>query len=224
MEPTVRAIDLTYCIGSRTLWTDLNFEVSAGSFTALTGPSGSGKTTLLNCIGLLDRPTAGELTVCGHSTSGISERRARALRRTAIGYLFQDFALVEADSIRDNVALAAPVGLGRRERLDRVSAALDAVGLAGRQKEKVFVLSGGEQQRVALARILVRQPELILADEPTASLDRSNAAMVLDLLREQAEAGAAVIIVSHDPWVVSQCDREVSLATETARETAVFIS
>ena len=114
------------------------------------------------------------------------------------------------------------VGLGRRERLDRVSAALDAVGLAGRQKEKVFVLSGGEQQRVALARILVRQPELILADEPTASLDRSNAAMVLDLLREQAESGAAVLIVSHDPWVVSQCDREVSLASEAARETAVF--
>ena len=211
MESVVRAVDLSYRLGHRALWDGLSFEVVSGALTSLTGPSGAGKSTLLNCIGLLDQPSEGALFLSGQPVAGLSNREARSLRRTHIGYLFQDFALIEADSIFDNVALAAPPGIGRKACAERVRNALSVVGLGGREKDKAFILSSGEQQRVALARILVREPPLILADEPTASLDRANAALVLQLLRGLADNGAAIVIVSHDPWVVSHCDRDVSL-------------
>lgn len=212
MEPIVQAHNVGYSIGPRTLWRGLTLELAPGVMTALTGPSGAGKSTMLNCLGLLDRPSEGELVINGEATKEMTESQARKLRRDVIGYLFQDFALIDTDSVYDNVALAAPVELSRKERKARISAALATVGLTGREQEKAYVLSGGEQQRVAMARILVRDPALVLADEPTASLDRVNAQVVLDLLRARADQGATVVIVSHDPWVVGHCDERVELA------------
>ncbi|AWB83465.1 ABC transporter ATP-binding protein [Corynebacterium liangguodongii] len=216
--PLINVTDACYTIGSRTLWRGLNLEVEPAEMVAITGPSGAGKTTLLNCIGLIDRFTAGRLSILNRDLSAPKESVARRFRRQELGYLFQDFALVEADSVIDNVRLALPPGTSRRDAVEKIRAALDVVGLSEKrrniEKSKVYELSGGEQQRVALARLIVRNPRIILADEPTASLDRENGEMTLRLMRLRAEAGAAVVVVSHDPWVVDHCDREFRIAME----------
>ncbi|WP_448854193.1 ATP-binding cassette domain-containing protein [Corynebacterium frankenforstense] len=166
----------------------------------------------------------------GADVTEASARKRMSRRRNQVGYLFQDYALIDNETVAENIALAAP-GLrelhhhlggeahrrdkavpfrwlrGRGERTRLVSDALVQVGLAGRERDKVFQLNGGEQQRVAVAGLLVRRPALVLADEPTASLDRRNAALILEKLAELAAGGAAVVVVSHDPWVVDHCDR-----------------
>jgi putative ABC transport system ATP-binding protein len=187
--------------GGRVLWRDLSFVVERGEVLALTGPSGSGKSTMLDCIGFIDSLDAG--TVCIDGTSvGRSRRRARLLRRDHLGYLFQDFGLVPDMTVDANVAIGRP---GRaRSGFSRTSTAgaLERVGLVGRGNSRVHDLSGGEQQRVALARLLVKQPDVILADEPTSALDADNARMVLDVLADFAADGAAVIVATHASAVV----------------------
>lgn len=196
---------------SRTLWDGINLRISAGECVGVTGSSGCGKSTLLNCIGLLDSFDSGQLFIDGAELSEASARMRMRYRRKAIGYLFQDYALIDNDSVEQNILLAAPSGVSSRKTASSVAQALDAVGLAGRQRERVFQLSGGEQQRVAMARLLVRQPGIVLADEPTASLDRDNAGVILQHLHRLARGGAAIMIVSHDPWVTEQCDRLIRL-------------
>lgn len=197
----------------RTVWSGIDLTVREGERVGLTGPSGCGKSTLLNCIGLLESLDSGELRLDGEELSRASARTRMRHRRHSIGYLFQDYALIDNDTVAQNVLLAAPRAArrgrpGKRRLLDE---ALAAVGLAGRDEEKVFQLSGGEQQRVAMARLLARRPGIVLADEPTASLDRENATVILGHLEALAAEGAAVLIVSHDPWVIGQCDRSIEL-------------
>ncbi|AKK11590.1 ABC transporter ATP-binding protein [Corynebacterium uterequi] len=207
-------------ITKRWLWQHLNFSLQPGEVLVLTGPSGCGKSTLLNCIGLLDDLTTGEIHAFGRPYSRLSGRQQRNLRRNNIGYLFQDFALIDNSSIEANLRIASRSDHRRAELAGLITASLDAVGLAGRHKDIIHTLSGGEQQRVAVARLLLRQPELILADEPTASLDRDNASAVLGLLKQAAHNGAGVIIVSHDPWVISHCDTTYSLVGNATSEPA----
>lgn len=195
--------------GGRTLWEDLSFTVGAGEVVALTGPSGCGKSTLLDCVGHIDRVDSGTITVSGVD-AGRSARRARLLRRDNIGYLFQDFGLVHDATVGANVDLARPTGRGRR-RGTSTAAALEQVGLGGRSTHRAYELSGGEQQRVALARLLVKQPSVILADEPTSALDDGNATMVLDRLDAFAADGAAVLIATHAPSVTARAARVVTL-------------
>ncbi|KHO30727.1 peptide ABC transporter ATPase [Corynebacterium minutissimum] len=204
--------DGQYSIGQRTLWSGVNADITAGQMVAISGPSGCGKTTLLNCLGLLDSFSGGSMRVLGHDVMNMKERQARKLRRTEIGYLFQDFALVDVDSVADNVAVALPPATPEGRKASIIADALEKVGLAGREAEKAYSLSGGEQQRVSFARILVRSPRLILADEPTAALDTRNADRVMALLQEQAQAGAAVIVVTHDDRVRQQCDSTFDLS------------
>lgn len=207
MEKKVELFDVSFAIGGRPLWEGVDMELPAGVVSAITGPSGSGKTSLLHCLGLLERFSSGTYVLEGEDVSAVSARRARQLRREKIGYLFQDFAIIENDTVAQNVEIAAERGVRRKARQQLVADALQAVGLGGRGADKTFVLSGGEQQRVALARLLVRKPPLVLADEPTAALDRHNASMVLSLLRTLAlDNDSAVLVVSHDPWVLEQCD------------------
>lgn len=211
-DSRIRASALAKAFGSRVLWRGLNFSVNAGEMVAVTGPSGSGKSTLLNCIGLLQPVTAGSVSVGSVELTALRGGSARRFRRDHLGYLFQNYALVDNATISENLRIAVDA----RPRRHRPSAAelehtLDRVGLGGRGKEPVYQLSGGEQQRLALARVMVRRPRVVLADEPTGALDHANADMVIAALRSFAEAGAAVLVATHSDHVVSMCDRELVL-------------
>ncbi len=203
---------LTMTYGTRTLWRDLDLTVPSGTMAALVGPSGSGKSTLLNCIGLLAEPTWGRIAFDGRDLTTLRSGAARRFRRDELGYLFQNYALVEDATVRENMAVAHRArrrrGAAARALTDE---ALNWVGVADRLDEKVARLSGGEQQRVALARLLVKKPRLVLADEPTGALDRANTEAVIALLRGLASAGACVLIATHDDWVQNACDTRIVL-------------
>ncbi|MCX4906835.1 ABC transporter ATP-binding protein [Streptomyces sp. NBC_00878] len=199
--------NLSKSFGRRTLWSDVTFTVSRGEMLALVGPSGSGKSTLLNCLGLLDRPSAGAIRHEGKDITRFGRREIRGFRSSILGYLFQNYALIENATVAENLKVAVkPQRSSRSEVGTAIAKALDRVGLGEREKEKIYHLSGGEQQRVALARLMVKQPALVLADEPTGALDHDNATMVVDILREMSKAGCAVVIATHDDRVQDRCD------------------
>ncbi|MFD6637043.1 ATP-binding cassette domain-containing protein [Micromonospora chalcea] len=195
--------------GTRTLWSDLSFTVDQGQVVAVVGSSGSGKSTLLNCLGLLEPVNAGEIVIGGRDITRFRAGAQRRFRRDTLGYLFQNYALIENATIAFNLNVAVTTR-ARRSR-DEFEAALEQVGLGGRGKERVYRLSGGEQQRVALARLLVKKPTLVLADEPTGALDSDNATMVISVLRGMAESGCAVVIATHSKHVESNCDSTLDL-------------
>ena len=196
---------------------DLDLDVADGEFVAFVGRSGAGKTTLLSLIGGLDRIQAGSIVVGTtrlHEASGDS---LAAFRRSTIGFVFQDYGLVPTLTALENVELAATFA-GRRpaERRDRARSILAAVGLADRVDHRPAQLSGGESQRVAIARSLINEPAVLLADEPTGNLDGASAATVLDLLRAvHRERGCTLIVVTHSDTVAAQADRVVRLTTKT---------
>jgi putative ABC transport system ATP-binding protein len=194
---------ITKAFGPNSLWSGLSFSVGRGEMLALTGPSGAGKSTLLNCLGLLERMDSGTIQVGGRTITNLRAAGRRRFRRDTVGYLFQSYALIENASVDANLAVA-----GRREAF---GSALRAVGLEGRGQEPVYQLSGGEQQRVAVARLLVKKPTVILADEPTAALDTDNTDLVLTLLRELADGGCAVVLATHSKEVEGRCDNTLAL-------------
>jgi putative ABC transport system ATP-binding protein len=194
---------ITKAFGANPLWSELSFSVGRGEMFALTGPSGAGKSTLLNCLGLLERVDSGTIQVSGRSITNLRAASRRRFRRDTLGYLFQNYALIENASVDTNLAVA-----GRREAF---ASALRAVGLEGRGQEPVYRMSGGEQQRVAVARLLIKKPTVILADEPTAALDTDNTDLVLTLLRELADGGCAVVVATHSKEVEGRCDSALNL-------------
>ena len=208
----LRAEDVGVEISGRQIVAGFSLSVRPGERVAIVGPSGSGKTTVLNALGLLSGIDAGEIRYSGERVDGCSRRRRRRLYRGQVGSVIQDYALIERWSIGDNVA--APLkargvrGARRREGIDE---ALATVGLAGREGEPVAGLSGGEKQRVAIARLLAARPRIVLADEPTGSLDPENRDAVLDELAALAEAGSGIVVVTHDPAVAEWTDRVVRL-------------
>lgn len=192
----------------------LDLVLRRSDFAALIGPSGSGKSTLLNVIGLLDRPTSGELSVLGQPTSTLDDAQRTALRASTIGFVFQFHHLIEAFSALENVLMPWMLAHGRpdEEVLGWGRHLLEAVGLADFVDRKPREMSGGQQQRVAVARALVTRPALLLADEPTGNLDTSTAAGVFDLFRRfNADLGCAVLLVTHDPRLATACDRTIEL-------------
>lgn len=191
----------------------VDLTVQPGEMLALTGPSGSGKSTLLNLAGLIDRPDSGEIRLCGRHVTSIGEEQATQLRRDAIGFVFQGFNLVPVMTVAENVDYPLFLaGVQTTERHRRVAAMLRAVGLESHARHRPDALSGGQRQRVAIARALVKGPRLVIADEPTASLDSHTADQVLDLMRECGQAaGAAFLIASHDPRLVQRCNRVIGL-------------
>ncbi len=193
---------------------DIDLRVEQGEFAALIGPSGSGKSTLLNLVGLLDRPTAGEVWVQGERTDQLDDDALTRLRARSLGFVFQFHHLIGALSAAENVmmALAADQPRLTREMRLRSVAALAEVGLADRADEDPRRLSGGQQQRVAIARALVRRPPLVLADEPTGNLDTRSADDVFTLMRRfNQETGIAFLLVTHDPRIAARCDRTIEL-------------
>jgi len=191
----------------------VTMAIERAQFVAITGPSGSGKSTLLNLVGALDRPTSGTVRVAGKDLSHLSEAEQTILRRDRIGFVFQFFNLLPTLSALENVML--PALLASRDRASTAATArklLDRVGLGHRHDHRPDTLSGGEMQRVAVARALVQDPPLLLADEPTGNLDAHSGTEVLRLLREATgESGRTVIVVTHDPGVAELADRRVRL-------------
>lgn len=206
----------TYRLGSEQVVgvTGATLSLEAGAFAALAGPSGSGKTTLLNLLGLLDAPDSGSLVFEGRDVSGLPEKERARLRREKLGFVFQAQQLVPVLSAEENVALALWIrGLPEDVCTARARTALAAVGLAGLEARRPDALSGGQRQRVAVARALVGEPVLILADEPTASVDSETAARLLDLFEEIHRArGVAFLFSSHDPRVIERAGRRIRLS------------
>jgi putative ABC transport system ATP-binding protein len=192
---------------------DASLTLQAGEFAVLAGPSGSGKTTLLNLLGLLDLPDSGSLVFDGKDVSALDERERSRLRREKLGFVFQAHQLVPVLSAEENVALALWIrGLPENVCASRARAALAAVGLAGLEDRRPDALSGGQRQRVAVARAVVGEPVLILADEPTASLDSETSKRLLDLFEELHGArGVAFLFSSHDPRIVERAERRIQL-------------
>ena len=182
---------------------DVSLTLERGKVIALHGPSGSGKTTLLTLIGCLARPTSGRVRLDGQDISSLPERFLTALRRERFGFVFQQFNLIAGMSARDNVMVPAyPTGLPFRQLLDRAEELLAQLNLSHRSGALVQTLSGGEQQRVAIARALINQPDILIADEPTANLDSALAKECLDILGRLNAQGTTVILSSHDPLVL----------------------
>lgn len=211
-EPVVIMENISKAYYKRPVLNSFNLSINRGEFVAIIGSSGSGKSTVLNIIGLLDTADSGRLSLFGKISPKISSKEARRYLREKIGYLFQNAALIDQDSTEANLSAAqrytaTPKRLRAKEREN----ALSAVGLEGILKRKIYELSGGEQQRVALACLLVKPNELILADEPTGSLDPGNRDEVIRILYELKNQGKTIIMVTHDPIVAEKADRTISL-------------
>ena len=192
---------------------NLNLKVPQGEFLALMGPSGSGKSTLLNLIGGLDRPTKGSVRIGGERTDELSDRRLAAWRARHVGFVFQLYNLLPVLTAERNVELPLLLThLSKRERSNHVATALEIVGLSHRTKHYPRTLSGGEQQRVGIARAIVTDPTLLLCDEPTGDLDRKAGDEILDLLQAlNREHGKTIIMVTHDPHASARAARTVYL-------------
>ena len=206
-----RGLTKTYHRGDQTITPleNANLRIRAGEFVALMGPSGSGKTTLLNLIAGVDRPTSGQLTVAGKDITALSRGDLARWRSETVGYIFQLYHLMPTLTAYENVELPLLLQpLSRRERHQRVSNALELVGIADRYAHFPRQLSGGQEQRVAIARAIVADPPIIVADEPTGDLDRSSAAAILALLRRLCDdLNRTLVMVTHDPSAAAAADR-----------------
>ncbi|HWP99876.1 MAG TPA: ABC transporter ATP-binding protein [Vicinamibacterales bacterium] len=217
MEPLVRVRDVhkIYRRGAERIdvLKGIDLDVAPGDFLALMGPSGSGKTTLLNLIGGLDRPTQGSIEVAGERIDRLPERRLAAWRARHIGFVFQLYNLLPALTAERNVELPLLLtGLSRAERKRRVATALRIVGLADRARHRPGQLSGGQEQRVGIARAIVTDPTLLLCDEPTGDLDRRAGDEILELLRIlNQEHGKTILMVTHDPHAAARARRVLHL-------------
>jgi putative ABC transport system ATP-binding protein len=206
------ADDVSVVIDGRTVVDEATLSCHRGAVTALVGPSGSGKTTLLHCLGLLQAPTRGRVLMDADDTAGWTGSRRRRFWRDDAAFVLQDYGIIEDDSVAFNVTLRSSL-LSRRVLGDqqRLTDALTRTGLRDRSAEPAAHLSGGEKQRLAIARAIYKRASVILVDEPTASLDGDNRRVVVDLLRARAEDGSTVVVSTHDEDVIASSDQVYSL-------------
>jgi putative ABC transport system ATP-binding protein len=210
---SVRALSMRLSSGGRevNVLTDVSLDVPAGQFLAIAGPSGSGKSTLLGLIAGLDQPTAGRIEVAGVEITGLDEDGLARFRRDQIGYVFQSFHLLPTLTAAENVAVPLELA-GETDAAARAAALLAEVGLAERAHHYPVQLSGGEQQRVAVARAMARRPALLLADEPTGNLDSATGKQIIELLvGMNRRLGATLVLVTHDTALAAHADRVVTL-------------
>jgi putative ABC transport system ATP-binding protein len=194
---TVRALD------------GVSFEIARGEFVAITGPSGAGKSTLLNLLGCMDAPTTGTLKISGRAVQDLNDLERTRWRRDQIGFVFQHFGLIPTLTVAENIAL--PMLFARRKNPVRVPELLERVGLAARSGHRPHELSGGEMQRTAIARALVNQPALLLADEPTGNLDSATGDSIIALLQQLNADGTSIIVVTHNSAMSQATRRQIQL-------------
>ena len=201
---SMRDVTKVYAMGEESVHAlrGISFDIAQGEFVSIMGPSGSGKSTCMNMIGCLDRPTSGIVEIGGKETAQMSERELAVLRNQTVGFVFQQYHLLPAMTVLENVMLPLRYqGIERADRKGMAEAALEKVGLGDRMKHLPNELSGGQKQRVAIARAMVTRPSIILADEPTGALDSATGRAVLDLFGEINVSGTTIVIVNHDPGI-----------------------
>lgn len=204
--------NLTKCYNNKVILEKFSLRVNTGEMIAINGCSGKGKSTLLNIIGLIENFDEGELTIAGIEKLRPNTPQAMKVIRDEIGYLFQNFALIDNETVEFNLKIAMKyAGLNNKDKMINMEKVLDKVGLNGYLNRKVYELSGGEQQRVAIARLMLKPCNIILADEPTGSLDEENRDNILNILKYLNKQGKTVIIVTHDETVTNICTRKISL-------------
>lgn len=203
---------VTKQFGNNRIFDQFDFEITNNDFVCVVGPSGSGKSTLLNIIGLLERPTSGTVNILGYENPRLNSRRGIYLLRNEISYLFQNYGLIESETVKYNISLAMRFSkLSRMERNRKISAALEMMGLENMEKEKICYLSGGEQQRVALVKCMLKPARIILADEPTGSLDEINKKTVMESISQLHHAGKTVVLVTHDSTIEKYATKIIHL-------------
>lgn len=208
MEIILRNVNKGY--GNKKILKDFNISINKGEMIAITGESGKGKTTLLNIIGLIDEPDSGDVIIQDIKNPWKSEKSQIKLFRYTIGYLFQNYALIENETVNKNLDIALEY-VNDKNKMEKKKNALERVGLLDKLNSKIYELSGGEQQRVALARLMLKKNDIILADEPTGALDEANRDRILTLLKELNNEGKTIIIVTHDSIVSDKCSKIIKL-------------
>lgn len=204
--------NLNKSFGEHHVIKDFSYKIDDGKMIAIKGKSGSGKSTLLNILGLLDVDYSGEVLYDKVQVSKLSEKKRNEYIRNNINYLFQNYALIDSETVENNLLLALEYEkISKKEKKEKINQALEAVDLSGFNDKKVFILSGGEQQRIALARIILKKGNIILADEPTGNLDKDNSDKVMKILKQLQKQGKTIIIVTHNDSFANECDEVINL-------------
>lgn len=208
----IKLENVTKTIGKKVILENLSLKINQGDLVAIVGKSGSGKSTLLNLLGLIDGDYSGHYEIFGQKNVLVNSAKSQAIIREHISYLFQNFALIDNETVEYNLMLALKyVKLSKKDKVKKIEEILERVGLSSTLHQKVSELSGGEQQRIAVARAILKPSQLLLADEPTGSLDPENRDLVLNFLLDMNKEGKTVIIVTHDAYVAQQCHRVIEL-------------
>ncbi|MCI1978378.1 MAG: ATP-binding cassette domain-containing protein [Bifidobacteriaceae bacterium] len=214
---------IAYSLGSRLLFSGLTMRCNGGELVGLIGPSGCGKTTLLGILGQLIKPSSGETVIQGHSTANWRGRQRLKFWKDQASFIYQDYGLIDEENVGFNISLVRRLGRKRRYGAGtaRLNGVLATVGLAGRVDEPAAVLSGGEKQRLGIARAIWKNAALVFADEPTASLDDANKAIVIQLFEDLARRGACVICATHDDELMEHCSQLIDVSQYAAVDGAV---
>ena len=208
----IKLENVTKTIGKKVILENLSLKINQGDLVAIVGKSGSGKSTLLNLLDLIDGDYSGHYEIFGQKNVLVNSAKSQAIIREHISYLFQNFALIDNETVEYNLMLALKyVKLSKKDKVKKIEEILERVGLPSILHQKVSELSGGEQQRIAVARAILKPSQLLLADEPTGSLDPENRDLVLNFLLDMNKEGKTVIIVTHDAYVAQQCHRVIEL-------------
>lgn len=195
--------------GEKVLFDNFDCNVKKGEFVGIKGCSGSGKSTLLNIMGLLEKYDSGDIIIDGNKVDYTDKKTVKKLLKTHIGYLFQNFALIDDFTVLDNLSIG--ISGNKSEKADKIRRVLKDLNLDVDLNKKIFKLSGGEQQRIAIARLILQNKPIILADEPTASVDPKNRDIILDTLKKLNKEGKTIVLVSHDDYVIEHTDRIIFL-------------